>query len=138
MRVTPMPIFSVKMFPTTGLKVCQCAQGVCASNGVCMDNSFLGLGGQSRVVVKSWSSRHKKSERPGLLGTNKNFDANQNQQYQQSQQYQPYQQYQPQGWCNQMMSVAYFVSAASLEANRIRLCHSLVDCTRQSTAGFEF
>ena len=52
--------FSVKMFPTTGLKVCQCAQGVCASNGVCMDNSFLGLGGQSRVVVKSWSSRHKK------------------------------------------------------------------------------
>lgn len=59
-------------------------------------------------MVKSWSSRHKKSERPGLLGTNKNFDANQNQQYQQSQQYQPYQQYQPQGWCNQMMSVAYF------------------------------
>ncbi|CAL1171425.1 unnamed protein product [Cladocopium goreaui] len=62
--------------PFGGMGVCQCAQGVCASNGVCMDNSFLGLG--------------------GLLGTNKNFDANQNQQYQQSQQYQPYQQYQPQ------------------------------------------
>lgn len=29
-------------------EVCQCAQGICASNGVCMDNSFLGLGGRSR------------------------------------------------------------------------------------------
>ena len=26
-------------------EVCQCAQGVCASNGVCMDNSFMGIGG---------------------------------------------------------------------------------------------
>ena len=46
--------FSVKMF-ATGHKVCQCAQGVCASNGVCMDNSFLGLGGPKS---QSWSSRN--------------------------------------------------------------------------------
>ncbi|CAK9031579.1 unnamed protein product [Durusdinium trenchii] len=43
--------------PFGGMGVCQCAQGICASNGVCMDNSFLGLG--------------------GLMGANKNFDESQ-------------------------------------------------------------
>jgi len=72
--------------PFGGMGVCQCAQGVCASNGVCMDNSFMGIG--------------------GLLGTNQNFDPNQNQQYQQP--YQPYQPYQPQPQGQSGMQLPFF------------------------------